>query len=82
MEKLKNFNAEQARQITDSYNDDILYEILRKIKEKAQHNESELHLYEPVIFKVIEKLESRGFEVKQHSGIAVQRDGLYCTISW
>ena len=79
---MEDFNAEQARQLVDSYYSDELHNVLVEIKLAAEVGKSFLHIYEHQQPKTIQSLRDRGFRVIDHPGIAIQRDSLYYTINW
>lgn len=79
---MEGFNAEQARQLVDSYYSDELHNILVDIKLAAEVGKTFLHIYESKYSKTIQSLEDKGFRVVKHPGIAIQKDSLYYTINW
>lgn len=80
---MKDFNAQQAKQIVDSLSTDELHNILIDIKAKAEQGETVLHIYKPIKGKTVDALREKGFSVTNHSSIAIQRDeGLYYSIYW
>lgn len=79
---MKNFNAEQARQIVDSTHIDELHNILVEIKNKAEQGETVLHIYKDIKSKTKQILIEKGFRVVEQPSIAIQRDELYYSIYW
>lgn len=79
---MKDFNAQQAKQIVDSLYTDELQDILVEIKYRAARGETVLHIYKPMKGKTVDELRNRGFKVKDLPSIAIQKDGLYYSISW
>jgi phenylalanyl-tRNA synthetase alpha subunit len=79
---MKDFNAQQAREIVDSRYNDELHNILVDIKAKAEQGETVLHVYESIRDKTIDALVDKGFEVSRQSSIAIQKDGLFYSIHW
>ena len=57
-------------------------EILTDIKCLSEKGESSLHLYYDVTKETIEELIGKGFQVTEHSSLAVQMDNLYFSIKW
>lgn len=80
---MKDFNAKQAKQITDSQYTEQLYDILAQIKYRAEEGKSVLHIYSGhVRDKTKKELTDRGFRVVDHPSIAQQKDNLYYSIYW
>ena len=79
---MKDFNAQQAKQIVDSLYTDELHNILVDIKAKAEHGETVLHIYKKIKGKTVDALRNKGFKVTNQPSIAIQRDGLYYSIYW
>ena len=79
---MKDFNAQQAKQIVDSLYSDELHNILVDIKVKAEHGETVLHIYKPIKGKTVNALRDKGFKVIIYPSIAIQRDELYYSIYW
>lgn len=59
---MKDFNAKQAKQIADSYSDE-LHNILVDIRAEAELGETSLRTYKPIGDKTIHALRDRGFKV-------------------
>ena len=70
---MKDFNAQQAKQIVDSLYTDELHNILVDIKTKAEQCETVLYIYKPIKGKTVDALRDKGFEVTNHQSIAIQR---------
>jgi len=79
---MKDFNAQQAKQIVDSLYTDELHNILVDIKAKAEQGETVLHIYKPINGKTVDALRDKGFEVTNQPSISIQKDGLYYSIYW
>jgi hypothetical protein len=79
---MKDFNAQQAKQIVDSLYTDELHNILSDIKSKAEQGEIVLHIYKPINGKTVDALRDKGFDVIRQQSIATQKDGLYYSIYW
>jgi hypothetical protein len=79
---MKDFNAQQAREIADSLYSEELHNILVDIKAKAEQGETVLHIYKPIKEKTVDALRDKGFNVKSYPSIAVQHDDLYYSIYW
>ena len=79
---MKDFNAEQAKQIVDSLHIDELHNILVDIKSKAEQGETVLHIYKSIKEKTKQVLIEKGFKVVDQPSIAIQKDGLYYSIYW
>jgi hypothetical protein len=79
---MKDFNAQQAKQIVDSLYSDELHNILVDIKTKAEQGETVLHICKPIKEKTINTLRDKGFKVIDSMSIAIQRDELYYFIYW
>ena len=79
---MKDFNAQQAKQIVDSLDIDELHNILVDIKAKAEQGEIVLNIYKPIKSKTIDALRDRGFEVTHYPPIAKQKDSVYYSIYW
>jgi len=79
---MKDFNAQQAKQIVDSLYVDELHNILVDIKAKAEQGKFVLNIYKPIAGKTVDALRDRGFEVIDHSSISIQKAGLYYSIYW
>lgn len=79
---MKNFDAQQAKQIVDSLYTDELHNILVDIKTKAEQGETILHIYKPIKGKTVDALRDKGFKVTDQPSIAIQKDGLYYSIYW
>jgi hypothetical protein len=79
---MKDFNAQQAKQIVDSLYTDELHNILVDIKAKAEQGETVLHIYKPIKGRTVDALRDKGFNVTSHPSIAIQRDDLYYSIYW
>ena len=79
---MKDFNAQQAKQIVDSLYIDELHNILVDIKAKAEQGETVLHIYEPLKSNTVSDLKNRGFEVINQPSISIQKDNLYYSIYW
>jgi hypothetical protein len=79
---MKDFTAQQAKQIVDSLQNDDLDNILIHIKAKAEQGETVLHIYESITNKTRDDLVGKGFRVIKHTSISNQRDGLHYSIYW
>jgi hypothetical protein len=79
---MKDFNAQQAKQIVDSLYTDELHNILADIKSKAEQGEIVLHIYKPINGKTVDALRDKEFDVIRQQSIATQKDGLYYSIYW
>ena len=79
---MKDFNAQQAKQIVDSLYTDELHNILVNIKSNAEQGETVLHIYKPIKPKTVDALRNKGFKVIDQHSIAIQKDGLYYSIYW
>jgi hypothetical protein len=79
---MKDFDAQQAREILQTLCVDELNSILMDIKSSAEQGEGVLHVYKSLKTKTLDALIDKGFIVKDHSQIAIQRDGLYHSIYW
>lgn len=79
---MKDFNAQQAKQIVDSLYTDELHNILVDIKAKAEQGETVLHIYKPIKGKTIDALRDKGFNVTDQPSIVIQKDDLCYSIYW
>lgn len=79
---MENFNAKDAKRISDSFINDDLNGILFQIKQRALEGETTLYVYSHLDYRSIEILKDKGFNVIQHSGIETHKDNLYYTIKW
>ena len=79
---MKDFNAQQAKQIVDSLYTDELHNILVDIKSKAEQGETVLHIYKPIKGKTVDALRDKGFKVTNQPSIVMQKDVLYYSIYW
>ena len=79
---MKDFNAQQAKEIVVSLYTDELHNILVGIKFKAEQGETVLHIYNPIKGNTVDALRDKGFKVIHKPSIAIQRDGLYYSIYW
>jgi hypothetical protein len=79
---MKDFNAEQAKQIVDSLHIDELHNILVDIKSKAEQGETVLHIYKSIKSKTKQVLIEKGFKVVGQPSIAIHKEGLYYSIYW
>lgn len=75
-------NAQHARQISDEKNHKPVAKIIEMIKAEAEKGRYALHLYEPQSDSQMTYLREMGYNVYQHGTAAIQKDGLYYTISW
>ena len=78
---MKDFNAQQAKQIVDSLYNDELHNILVNIKTKAEQGETVLHIYKPIKAKNVDALRDKGFKVI-NAPITTQRYDLCYSIYW
>ncbi len=81
MENILEFDALAARKRFASTTSEKLSEILKQIYEISK-DEQKLHIHESLTTGVLEALETKGFEVIQHTSISIQKDSLYYTIKW
>jgi hypothetical protein len=79
---MKDFNAQQAKQIVDSLYTDELHNILVDIKAKAEQGETVLHIYDRIKGKTVDALIDKGFNVTRQPSITLQRDRVYYSIYW
>lgn len=79
---MKDFNAQQAKQIVDSLYIDELHNILVDIKNKAEQGETVLHIYKYIKTETIDDLRDKGFKVIHQPSMTIQTDGLYYSIYW
>jgi hypothetical protein len=79
---MKEFNAQQARDIVGSLHIQELNSILVGIKKEAENGGTVYYIYSYLEEKTIKELEEKGFELIRHSSISIQKDGLYYSISW
>jgi len=79
---MKNFNAQQAKQIVDSLHTDELHNILVDIKSKAEKGEISLHIHTNISDTTKQLLIEKGFTVVNESSIAIQKHGVYVSIYW
>lgn len=82
MGTINDFNAAEAKKLVDLHNKSELHSILTDIKCLSKKGESSLHLYQDVTKETIEDLIGKGFQVTEHSSLAVQMDNLYFSIKW
>lgn len=82
MENTKDFNADSARQLVGNIQSDELHNLLADIKLKATAGKNELHINNSLRTETKAELIKRGFEIYNHSSIAIQKEGLYYTIKW
>ena len=83
----KPFTAMDARNLQHSKVGKQVDEIVEKIKSKCMENDSStnrnrIFLYEPVSKDVLDEFKKRGFGIDEGSSIAIQKDGIYGSISW
>ena len=78
----ENFNADTARKLTTSLDEKELISVLGKIEDEAQKLKDSTYIYTPLKEVTLRELEKRGFKIVKTSGIAIQRDGFYYTITW
>jgi hypothetical protein len=79
---MENFNADSARKIVSSIQNDELHGILVDIKSRAEAGETDLHVYKSLRVATKNELVVRGFDVHNQPSIAIQKENLYYTISW
>lgn len=79
---MKDFTAEQAREILDGTYKEELHTVLMDIKKKAEEGKYDLHITNSLNNIIISELEKRGFKVTNHSSITIQKENLYHSISW
>ena len=79
---MKNFNAQKAKQISESVLPGDLYKILTEIKEQAEQGETILYVYRPLTLETLETLRDRGFRVINANIIDSRKNGMYYYISW
>ena len=82
MNTINDFNAAEAKKLVDLHNKSELHSILTDIKCLSEKGVSSLHLYHDVTKETIEELIGKGFQVTEHSSLAVQMDNLYFSIKW
>lgn len=79
---MKDFNAQQARQIVDSVSTDELHNILVSIKFESINGKNVLLICKPIKEKTINALKDKGFKVKDESYNNIHRGDLYYSIYW
>jgi hypothetical protein len=83
---MENFNAHQARQITDGKNNETFQKeiksVLNTIKSSAENGKSTCTIYEPLQKSTITDLQSRGFSIEHACSMAIQKDSVYYYIKW
>jgi hypothetical protein len=75
------FNAQQAREIVESYNKE-LDNILAGIKTIAEQGGTVLNIYELLKSETINTLKERGFIVVVYLMSTIKLDGLRYSINW
>ena len=76
------FDAATAAEMAESVFKPEFEKVITDIKIKAELGDRKLHIYNPLKEKTMKELELLGFKIAQMPSIAVQRDGLYYTITW
>lgn len=79
---MEDFDAKQARAIVYSLEKDEFNEVLKEIKSAAESGQTIIYLYESINNSTIQKLIDRGFKVESQGSMAIQRDGIYYSITW
>lgn len=79
---MSEFNAAQAKELVRKTKEGNINEIIAVIRHHAEKGDTKVHWYKSISGECIVLLEKRGFKVIHHGSIAVQKDGLYHTISW
>lgn len=82
MERIDDFNAEKAIELstkTDVFELNFLLEEIRKAAENGNRKYSVDKSLKP---NTLEKLKEKGFSVKPMSSIARQKDSVYYLITW
>lgn len=82
MNTINDFNAAEAKKLVDLHNKSELHSILTDIKCLSEKGKSSLHIRHDVTKETIEELIGKGFQVTEHSSLAVQMDNLYFSIKW
>lgn len=79
---MKEIDAYQAKQIAEGVHETELNNILNDIVKEAERGNTVLNIHKPLQNLTINQLEQKGFEIIEHSGIAIQKEGLFYTIKW
>ena len=79
---LKNFTANDARNISKALDDKELEELLHDIKRAAEGKGRGLFIYNTISFETRKELIKRGFAIEDMPSIAIQKDGIHHTIYW
>lgn len=74
--------ASYARELAEKSVNTSIEPLYKAIKEKAMEGKRELHVYYHLDVSILNILRTNGYEIYDHPSIAVQKDGLYYTISW
>ena len=82
MSGINDFNAAEAKKLVDLHNKSELHIILTDIKCLSEKGKSSLHIRHDVTKETIEELIGKGFQVTEHSSLAIQKDNLYFSIKW
>lgn len=82
MSEINDFNAAEAKKLVDLHNKSELHGILTDIKCLSEKGKSSLHLRHNIKKETIEELIGKGFQVTEHSSLAIQKDNLYFSIKW
>jgi len=83
MENLEKFDAKRAREFYQDLDKPklnlVLYSIVRKCRERGRRI---LYVDFSLDEETLEELKKRGFKVKNMPPLAIQKEGLYHSVSW
>ena len=79
---MKEFNAQQARDLVGSLHTDELHSILVSIREAAEKGITICYVHKYLEKTTRKELEEKGFELIIYSSMTIQKEGLYYSISW
>jgi hypothetical protein len=75
-------NAQEARDITSGQQIEELYSILDDITQAAKRGDDVLHIPKTLSRQTIRDLKEKEFQVIEHDGITIQKEGIKYSIKW
>ena len=76
--------AEKARKLSNNNISQEMDMLMEKIKTQIETSNGidKIHIYEPLHYRTIDKLENLGYRVEKAPSISIQKDSLYYSIYW